>query len=226
MATAPPWEIPKSANFSTPAASTTVSRSSTQRSNDISFTSHCVAIATFVVADQAIMFWQFCEPVLPDRTVPFIVQMIEPIGGLYQRISGAGACIGQPNTVCGDAKLDLLPCRRRRGSCGDPCRLGVSLQPLEVGANIRRVLVPEVPILLQTFRDDPLQFGGHFGVQPNRWDGCPVQDCFEDYPGALSTEWQSAGCHFIKNHTEGKQVRSRIHFFSANLFGGHIGYGS
>jgi hypothetical protein len=52
--------------------STTISRSWTQRSSDISFTSQLrEPIATFIVADQAVMFCQFCEPVPPDRAVPF-----------------------------------------------------------------------------------------------------------------------------------------------------------
>src|ERR1700733_4271430 len=49
------------------------------------------AIASFVVADQAVMFGQLGEPMLPDGAVPFV---------------------GQPDAVTSGAELDFLPWRR------------------------------------------------------------------------------------------------------------------
>src|SRR5208282_1477421 len=67
------------------------------------------AVATFVVADQSMVSGHFDEPMSPERAVPFIVKMIEPIGGLDERISGASASVGQTDAIPGDTKLDLLP---------------------------------------------------------------------------------------------------------------------
>src|SRR5437667_4942485 len=54
------------------------------------------------------------------------------------------------------------PMRPAGGCCASRYRLTrfcVPLQPLKISANVGGVLVPEISILLQTFRNDSFQFG-------------------------------------------------------------------
>jgi hypothetical protein len=60
-------------------------------------------------------------------------------------------------------------CRRFSG-------LRITLQALQVRADIGRVLVPEVAILFQTLADDALQFGWHIGIQPHWGNRGAIQD--------------------------------------------------
>ena len=124
------------------------------------------------------------------------------------------ACLGAPE-----------PCPRRRcdhqgrRSCdpifpgrdfwrnGRQCRhgfprFGVALQPLQIRAHVGCVLVAQIAIFLQSFVDDLVQLGRHFGIQPNGGSGRPVQDGFENRCRAVATEGSLAGGHLIENGSE------------------------
>src|SRR5580658_1985684 len=66
-------------------------------------------IAAFVVANQPMMFRQLSEPMLPEWAVPFVIEMIEPVGCLDQRISRTSRCVGQPDAIVRYTKLNILP---------------------------------------------------------------------------------------------------------------------
>jgi hypothetical protein len=51
---------------------------------------------------------------------------------------------------------------------------------LQVGSYLRSVLVSKVSIFLQTFVDDPFQFGGEVGIQSHGRRGSRVENGFED----------------------------------------------
>ena len=46
-------------------------------------------------------------------------------------------------------------------------RLGVALQPLQIGADLGGMLVTQIAVFFQALTDDPFQFGRHVGVQSN-----------------------------------------------------------
>src|ERR1039458_2839495 len=101
---------------------------------------------------------------------------------------------------------------RREGS-GVPSserffRIRVPLQPLQVGADVRGMLVAQVAIFLQTLGDNPFQFGWEIGIQSDWRNGCSVQNAIEDYPCTLTTEGQCPSCHFVENGTEREQIRA------------------
>src|SRR5580704_13417139 len=66
-------------------------------------------IAALVVANQAMVFSQLSEPMLPEWAFPFVIEMIEPVGCLDQWISRTRRCVGQPDAIARDAKLNILP---------------------------------------------------------------------------------------------------------------------
>src|SRR5579872_6080795 len=68
-------------------------------------------IAAFVVANQAIVFSQLSEPMFPEWAIPFVIEMIEPVGCLDQRVSRTGRCVGQPHAIARHTKLNILPRR-------------------------------------------------------------------------------------------------------------------
>src|SRR5208283_3104809 len=70
-----------------------------------------------------------------------------------------------------------VPRLRTWWQLGRPC---VALKPLQIGTEIRRVLIPEVSILLQTLQDDSLQFGGQVRIKPHRRDRCAIQNGLEN----------------------------------------------
>jgi hypothetical protein len=58
--------------------------------------------------------------------------------------------------------------------------LGIPLEPLQIGANVRGVLVAQAPVFLQTLVDDSFQFGWHLGIQPHRSHGRTFQNGIKD----------------------------------------------
>ena len=86
-------------------------------------------------------------------------------GNLRRAMRPAGAAaaatttfqrLAMPRAVAGSA---LVVTRRR---------IRVALQALEVGADVRRVLVAQGAILLEALVDDALQFRRHVGIQAHR----------------------------------------------------------
>ena len=109
MATGPPWEMPSSGNRSRPAASTTVSRSA-----DPCVEREVVDVpvgqpaAPLVVADQPVAGRQVAPPVPPDRALPVVVEVGEPVGRLHQWRPVADRGVGEAHAVRRGAELDPL----------------------------------------------------------------------------------------------------------------------
>ena len=61
-------------------------------------------------------------------------------------------------------------------------RIRVSLQALEVGANVAGVLVAQLAILLETLVDDALELGRDIGIQAHGRHGRAIEDGLEDDP--------------------------------------------
>ncbi len=53
----------------------------------------------------------------------------------------------------------------------DQSRIGVALQPFQVGAHLGSALVAQVAIFLQQFQDDLFELHRHVGIQPHRRTG-------------------------------------------------------
>ena len=83
-----------------PAASTTVSRSRTKASNEMSSTFQSDRpLPRCVIADQPVLRGERVQQMAPDRALPVVFEMVEPIGRLDQGRAVAGERIGDANAV-------------------------------------------------------------------------------------------------------------------------------
>ena len=97
-------------------------------------------------------------------------------------------------------------------------RFCISFQALQVGTDVRSVLVAQVAVFLQALVDDPFQFHWHIGIQPNRGNGRAVEDGLKNHSSAFAPEGQSPRGHLVQNCTEGEQISSCIQFLDMDLF--------
>jgi hypothetical protein len=65
--------------------------------------------AARVVADQPVLMRKPDEEMAPDRTIPIVFQMVEPIAGLHQGRTVPAERIGQAHSVGRAAIANLLP---------------------------------------------------------------------------------------------------------------------
>src|SRR5262245_61129512 len=72
-------------------------------------------IAALVVADQSMLSGKLAEEIAPDRTLPIVFEMVEPVSGLDQRRTLSGHGVGDPDAIACGAKVNFLLgyCRRR-----------------------------------------------------------------------------------------------------------------
>ena len=109
-----------------------------------------------------------------------------------------------------------------KGWYGLPSRVGITLQPLQVGSQVGRVLVAQVPIFLQRLVDDSLQLHRHFAVQPHRRGRALVQDGVKNGCRSVALEGQQPGGHFVEHGAEGKQVGTPVELFAQRLLWRHV----
>src|SRR5207249_7971749 len=105
----------------------------------------------------------------------------------------------------------ILCCRHgpRTGNSHPP-RVCIPLQPLQISPHLRRALIAQVPILLQSLVDDVFQFGRKVGIEPDRGSGSAIQNRLKDERRCVTSEGQCAGGHLVQYCSEGKQVGARI----------------
>src|ERR1700757_3995607 len=77
--------------------------------------------------------------------------------------------------------------------------LGIAFQPLQIGANLRGVLVPEISILFQTLIDDAFQFGWQVRVQTYCRCWCPIENGFKHNARTLTTKRQGSRRHLVEH---------------------------
>ena len=65
-------------------------------------------VAAGVIADQPMLGRKRMQKVAPDRTLPVVFEMVEPVGGLDQRRSLAGERVGDANAIGSGAEMNLL----------------------------------------------------------------------------------------------------------------------
>src|SRR6202023_4425983 len=81
--------------------------------------------------------------------------------------------------------------RRRfqdRALDGRSSRIGIALEPLQIGAQVGRVLVAQVAIFFQSLVDDSFQLGWKVGVEPDGSSRSVKQDGLEDERRGIATE--------------------------------------
>jgi len=105
-------------------------------------------------------------------------------------------------------------------------RFGVALQPLEVGAEVGRVLVAKVTVFFEGFGDDAFEFSGEIGIEADSGGGCAVENAFENDARGVAAERQRAGGHFIEDGAKREKVSARVEFLAGDLLGGHVSNGA
>ena len=79
------------------------------------------------------------------------------------------------------------------------------------------MLVAKIQVFLQTFADDPLQFGRQIRIQSHSRNRCAVQNGVKDHACSLATEGQCSGCGLVEHYAEGEQIRARAQFLTRAL---------
>src|SRR5262249_40678608 len=75
------------------------------------------------MADEAMLGGERLQQMTPDRTLPVVFEMVEPVGRLDQRQTLADFGIGDANAVRRRAEMDFLAQARRRLRCLRGCVL-------------------------------------------------------------------------------------------------------
>ncbi len=125
----------------------------------------------------------------------------------------------------------IFPARSRRtasafSTAGRTCGaagVGVALQTFEFGAHFRSVLIAKVAIFFEGAIDDVFEFGGEIGIEADWRDGGAIENRFEDEGTGVAAEGERARGHFVEDDAKREEVAARVHFFAADLFGGHVG---
>ena len=105
-----------------------------------------------------------------------------------------------------------------------PSGICVSLEPLQIGTRVRRMLKSKLPVFLQALVNDPFQLRGHIGIQSHGGDRGPVENLLEDDSRAFSSERRRSRRHLVENRAERKQIAARIQFPGSHLFRGHVNH--
>src|SRR6516164_8825793 len=80
--------------------------------------------------------------------------------------------------------------------------LGVTLHPLEIGASVRGMLITQVPVFLQAFANDLVEFGWDVWVNSHRGYWRALQNRVENQGRRLPSKWKGAGTHLIQHCAE------------------------
>ena len=85
------------------------------------------------------------------------------------------------------------------------------------------MLIPDLSVFFQRLGDDLFQFSWDFGVQAYGLSWRAVENRIENGSGCLTFEREKPGRHFVKQHTEGKQVGASIKRLAQYLLRRHVG---
>ncbi len=102
----------------------------------------------------------------------------------------------------------------------------IALQALQIGADLRGVLVTQFAVLFQRLADDFIQLRREFRTNPCERNRRSVQNRIMDDRGTAARKRHSASRHFVQHRAKREQIRSCIEFFAASLFRGHVGNGA
>src|SRR5215469_3191737 len=105
-------------------------------------------------------------------------------------------------------------------------RVRVSLQPLQVGANLRGVLVTQIAIFLQALDNDAFQLCRDLGVEAHRSNRSFTQNGVKDSPRRIASERWSSSSHLIEHHPEREQISLCVQPLAEYLLRGHVGDGT
>src|ERR1700722_7538506 len=119
---------------------------------------------------------------------------------------------------CSWARINFRKCRAesRRGMAEWPAHS-------QVGAQVRRALIAEVPIFFQGARDRFFELTGNFRIELSGRGRSAVKDGVEYNSCGLTGEGMTARHHFLDDGAKRKHIRTSVDVFSARLFGRHVG---
>ena len=107
-----------------------------------------------------------------------------------------------------------------------PSRFRIALQPLQVAAHLRGMLVAQIDVFLQRLVDDVFQPCRHFMIQPHRRHWRAIHDGFANHGRAFAVEGNIARRHFVQHCAKREKIAARIQFPPAHLLRRHVGDGA
>src|SRR2546430_3096596 len=110
----------------------------------------------------------------------------------------------------------------RNANANSGSRSRIALKPLQVGANLRGVLVAQAAIFFQRFVDDRFELDWEIGIHSEWRNRGAAEDRLEYHSCAFASERQHPGRHLVENRAEGVQIRSHVELFGTHLLGRHV----
>ena len=105
-------------------------------------------------------------------------------------------------------------------------RIRIPPQPLQVGANLRGVLVAQVAILFESLVDNVFKARRQIGIEAEHGSRRPIQNGLKDRRRTFSAEGHGARRHFVEDGSKGKQIGAAVEVFAPGLLRRHVGDGA
>jgi hypothetical protein len=100
--------------------------------------------------------------------------------------------------------------------------LDIALQPLEVGAELGAMLVPQPSILFEQLEHDLLQSLRNRAVQRARRHGRAIEHGIDGHGRRLPRKGPLSRQQLVQHETEGEEVRTAVERFAPELLRSHI----
>ena len=118
------------------------------------------------------------------------------------------------------------PLRRARTSSvcrlfgDDPLpRICIALQPLQLRAHVRGVLIAQVAVFLQRLVDDPFQLRGDVRVQPHGRGRRAFRMASKIIAEVSPRKGSAPGRHLVEHHAKREQIAARVQFLASACSG-------
>jgi len=100
----------------------------------------------------------------------------------------------------------------------------VALQPLQIAADLRGVLVAQVAVFFERLVNDFFHPRRHVGIEAQRRGRRAIENRIEDNGRSIAPKRHRARRHLIQHGTKGKQVGAHIELFALGLLRRHVGH--
>jgi hypothetical protein len=105
----------------------------------------------------------------------------------------------------------------------DTSRIGLALQPPEVGEDVGCARVAQIPILLDGVSNNSFELWRDGGVEQCGRLRRAIEDLIEDDRRRHAFERPPPGGHLVEHDPKREEIASRIHLLAARLFRRHVG---
>ena len=188
--------------------------------------------AAHVVAYQGMAPRKAGKPVIPDRALPLILEVTEPVGDLDQRRPAAHRGVGDLRAIRHLAETDLLP-ERGRGRFGrrlggpvhgfQAARPAARLDGVQRRGHLAHAARPAFRLFGQHLLDQRDQCQGQVGAKSDQRRRRFREDQHQHLGQGVADEGAPPGEHLVKQHAQAPDVAALVQPVAAQGLRAHIG---